>query len=67
MQILNNTGTLPKTLATYSNLDKATGYTLRTFDVSAYKGQTIRLNFKMTEDVTLQTSFALDKVSLITK
>ncbi len=67
MQILNNTGTLLKTLATYSNLDKATGYTLRTFDVSAYKGQTIRLNFKMTEDVTLQTSFALDKVSLITK
>jgi len=67
VQILNNTGTLLKTLATYSNLNKATGYTLRTFDVSAYKGQTIRLNFKMTEDVTLQTSFALDKVSLITQ
>ena len=67
VQILSSTGTVLKTLATYSNLNKATGYALRTFDVSAYKGQTIRLNFKMTEDSSLQSSFTLDKVSLITK
>ncbi len=67
VEILSSTGTVLKTLATYSNLNKVTGYALRTFDVSAYKGQTIRLNFKMTEDSSLQSSFTLDKVSLITK
>jgi len=63
----NSSGTTLKTLATYSNLNKASGYQVRTFDVSAYKGQTVRVYFKMTEDSSLQSSFALDKVSLIVK
>ncbi|MDP2875274.1 MAG: Ig-like domain-containing protein, partial [Holophaga sp.] len=67
VQILSTTGKVLQTLATYSNLNKATGYALRTFDVSAHKGKTVRVNFKSTEDSTLQTSFAIDKVSLITK
>ncbi len=60
-------GSTLKTLATYSNLNKAAGYVLKTFDVSAYKGQTVRVYFKSTEDSSLQTSFVLDNVSLITK
>ncbi len=67
VSIQNGSGTTLKTLATYSNVNKAAGYQLRTFDVSAYKGQTIRVYFKMTEDTSLQTSFLLDKVSLIAK
>ena len=63
----NTSGSTLKTLATYSNLNKASGYVLKTFDVSAYKGQTVRVYFKGTEDSSLQTSFVLDNVSLIVK
>jgi len=65
--VQNTSGTVLKTLATYSNVNAAAGYTLRTFDVSAYKGQTVRIYFKGTEDSSLQTSFVIDKVSLATK
>ena len=56
--------TLLKTLATYSNLNKNTGYTLHTNDVSAYIGQTVTVKFTGTEDTSLQTSFVLDDVTL---
>jgi hypothetical protein len=32
-----------------------------------YKGQTVRLSFAMTEDSSLQTSFVLDNISLLTQ
>jgi len=67
VSLQNTSGTTLKTLATYSNLNKVSGYVLRTFDVSAYKGQTVRVYFKGTEDSSLQTSFVLDNVSLIAK
>jgi len=67
VSLQNSSGTTLKTLATYSNLNKASGYTLRTFDVSAYKGQTVRVYFKGTEDSSLQTSFVVDNVSLQVK
>jgi serine protease len=56
--------TLLKTLATYSNLNKNTGYTLHTNDVSAYIGQNVTVKFTGTEDTSLQTSFVLDDVTL---
>ena len=52
------------TLATYSNLDAANGYQLRTVDVSAFAGQTVTLTFTGTEDASLQTSFCLDDTAL---
>ena len=64
VQVQNSAGTVLSTLATYSNLNKASGYTLRTFNLTAYKGQTIRVYYKMTEDSSLQTSFVLDDVSV---
>jgi len=67
VSLQNTSGTTLKTLATYSNLNKAAGYVLKTFDVSAYKGQTVRVYFKGTEDSSLQSSFVLDNISLITK
>jgi hypothetical protein len=51
-------------LATYSNLNKATGYTLRSFDVSSLAGQTITISFSGSEDSSLQTSFVLDDTAL---
>ncbi|MDP2875950.1 MAG: M4 family metallopeptidase [Holophaga sp.] len=64
VQVRNSAGTLLKTLATYSNANAASGYQVRTFDLSAYKGQTVRVHFNMTEDQTLATNFLVDKVSL---
>jgi hypothetical protein len=51
-------------LATYSNLNKATGYQQRTVDVSAFAGQTVALKYTGTEDSGLQTSFVIDDVAL---
>ncbi len=52
------------TLATYSNLNRASGYTLRSFDVSSFAGQTVTVSFAGIEDSSLQTSFVLDDTSL---
>jgi Putative Ig domain len=52
------------TLATYSNLNKASGYTLRSFDVSSLAGQTVTISFSGSEDSSLQTSFVLDDTAL---
>ncbi len=52
------------TLATYSNLNKASGYTLRSFNLSAYAGSTVTITFTGTEDVSLQTSFVIDDTAV---
>ncbi|MCB0897010.1 MAG: putative Ig domain-containing protein, partial [Nocardioidaceae bacterium] len=52
------------TLATYSNLNKASGYTLRSFNVSSLAGQTVSISFSGTEDSSLQTSFVVDDTAL---
>jgi len=54
------------TLATYSNLNKATGYVQKSFDVSSFAGQTVNVAFTGTEDSSLQTSFVVDDVALDT-
>ncbi|MCX5052658.1 MULTISPECIES: M1 family metallopeptidase [unclassified Streptomyces] len=54
------------TLATYSNLDKNTGYVRKSLDVSAFAGQTVSLAFTGTEDSSLRTSFVLDDIALDT-
>jgi hypothetical protein len=65
VQIRNSTGTtVLATLATFSNLNKAAGYSLKTFDVTSFKGQTISVFFTATEDSSLQTSFVIDDTAL---
>ncbi|MET8135689.1 M4 family metallopeptidase [Streptomyces sp. NPDC005251] len=54
------------TLATYSNLNKATGYTQKTFDLSSFAGTTVALKFSGVEDSSLQTSFVVDDTALTT-
>jgi Zn-dependent metalloprotease len=57
-------GATTTTLATYSNLNKNSTYTQKTFNVTAYKGKTISVRFLMNEDSSLQTSFVVDDTSL---
>ncbi|HJU84061.1 MAG TPA: choice-of-anchor J domain-containing protein, partial [Holophagaceae bacterium] len=63
VQVLNTSGTVLGTLATYSNLNKATGYSQKSFSLSAYAGQTVTIKFLGSEDSSLQTSFVIDDVS----
>jgi hypothetical protein len=64
VQVLNGSGTVLGTLATYSNLDAASGYTQRGFDLSGYAGQTVTLKFTGTEGSKYQTSFVVDDTAL---
>jgi hypothetical protein len=64
VEVRNTSGTLLTTLATYSNLNKSTGYVQRSLNLSAYKGQTVRLQFRFTSDSSLPTIFRVDSVSL---
>ncbi|BFI97333.1 MAG: hypothetical protein RSP_28430 [Rhodanobacter sp.] len=64
VQVLNSSGTVLKTLATFSNVNAASGYTVHTASLSAYIGQTVTIKFTGTEDSSLQTSFVLDDVTL---
>ncbi|MEV7212036.1 protease pro-enzyme activation domain-containing protein [Kitasatospora cineracea] len=51
-------------VATYSNLDKNTGYAQKTVDLSSYAGQTVTVKFNGVEDSSLQTSFVIDDTAL---
>ncbi len=51
------------TLASYSNTNHASGYSLKSFNISAFAGQTVTLSFTATENASLQTSFVIDDVA----
>ncbi|MFF3062774.1 S8 family serine peptidase [Streptomyces sp. NPDC057909] len=52
------------TLASFSNLNKNTGYAQKTYSLSAFAGQTVTLKFTGTEDSSLQTSFVIDDTAI---
>ncbi|OLB76520.1 MAG: hypothetical protein AUI14_18510 [Actinobacteria bacterium 13_2_20CM_2_71_6] len=52
------------TLATYSNLNKAAGYSQKSFSLAAFAGQSLTITFTGTEDVSLQTSFVVDDTAV---
>ncbi|MFN2561228.1 MAG: putative Ig domain-containing protein [Jatrophihabitans sp.] len=52
------------TLATYSNLNKATGYVQKSFSLSSLAGQTVSVSFSGSEDSSLQTSFVVDDTAV---
>jgi hypothetical protein len=64
VQVRNSSGTVLQTLATYSNLNANTGYAQKSFNLSAYIGQTIQIYLVGSEDSTLQTSFVVDDFAL---
>ncbi len=64
-----NTGAPLSTLFIASNRDRNPGagrnfYQTRRFDLGAFKGQTVRLQFAATTNATLSTSFRVDQVSI---
>ena len=62
LEVVTGSGTT--TLATWSNLNKAAGYQLRTFNLAPYKGSAITLRFTGVEDSSKQTSFTIDDATL---
>jgi hypothetical protein len=64
VQVLNASGAVLSTLAVYSNANAAPGYALKTFNMSAYAGQTVTIRFVGSEDSSLATSFLIDNVTL---
>jgi zinc metalloprotease ZmpA len=64
VQILNSSGTVLATLATYSNLNASASYAQKSFSLNSWIGQTIRVRFLGTEDSSLQTSFLVDDTAL---
>jgi hypothetical protein len=64
LQVRNSSNTVLATLATYSNLNHNTGYAQKSFNLLAYKGQTIRIYFTGVEGSILQTSFVVDDFAL---
>ncbi|HEX4830399.1 MAG TPA: putative Ig domain-containing protein [Trebonia sp.] len=64
VQVLNSSGTVLATLATFSNLNHATGYQQHSYSLAAYAGQAITIKFTGTEDSELQTSFVIDDTAL---
>lgn len=66
VEVRNTSGTLLSTLATYSNVNKGTAgvYSQKSFNLSAYKGQTVRIQFRSTTDSSVTTTFRIDDASL---
>ncbi len=66
VEVRNTAGTLLSTLATYSNVNKGTAgvYAQKSFSLAAYKGQTVRIQFRSTTDSSVTTSFRVDDVSV---
>ena len=52
------------TLATYTNVDAASGYVQHSFAVGSFAGSTATLSFTGTEDSSQQTSFVVDDTAL---
>jgi uncharacterized protein (TIGR03437 family) len=64
VQIRNTSNTVLSTLATYSNLNANSTYVQKSFDLTSFRGQTIRVYFLGSEDSSLQTSFVIDDTAL---
>lgn len=67
IEVRNTSGTLLGTLTTFSNVNSGTAgvYVLRgPYSLNSWAGQTVRIQFRGTNDITLPTSFRVDDVSV---
>ncbi len=67
IEVRSTSGTLLATLATFSNTNSGTAgvYVLRgPYNLASFAGQTVRIQFRATNDITLPTSFRVDDVSV---
>ena len=58
-------GTTLQTLATYSNQDSSATYALQSFDLTAFRGKTIRLQWTGSENGSGATRFLIDDTELL--
>jgi subtilisin family serine protease len=65
-EVRSTSGALLKTLATYTNANASApgNYSQKSFSLASWSGQTVRVQFRATTDVSLPTSFRIDDVSL---
>lgn len=65
-EVRSTSGTLLSTLGTWTNANSgaAGSYSQKSFSLAAWRGQTVRVQFRGTTDVSLPTSFRVDDVSL---
>jgi len=65
VEVRTTAGALLGTLATYSNADQGASYAQKgAFSLAAYAGQTIRLQFRSTNNATAATTFQIDDVTV---
>jgi hypothetical protein len=64
VQILSSSGSVLGTLATFSNLNAATGYSQYTYNLSAYAGESVTLKFTGKQVSSRETSFVVDDTAL---
>ena len=66
VEVRSTSGALLGTLGSFSNRNATSigSYTQRSFSLASWSGQTVRVQFRATTDVTLPTSFRVDDVSL---
>ena len=64
VQIRNTSNTLLTQLTALSNLSASCCYAQKSFDISAYRGQTVRIYFEAYNDSALQTSFIIDDTAV---
>jgi hypothetical protein len=64
VEIRDSAGVLVETLGTFSNLDAGPTYAQRRFDISRYRGKTIRISFAGVQSQGPPTYFLLDDIAL---
>lgn len=58
-------GGLIATLGVFSNLDAADGFRLRNFDLTQFRGRTVRISLEASETASNVTSFIVDDFALV--
>lgn len=65
VEVRNSSGSLLSTLAVFSNLNKGVNYIKKgDFSLWNYRGQTVRVQFRATNDSSMVTNFRIDDVSV---
>jgi len=67
VEIRKPSNALLKTLPSFSNLQAKRGFQLHTYDLTAFKGQTVKFCLKAREDAGSVTSFVTDDFSFAVK
>jgi xanthomonalisin len=67
VEIRKPSNALLETLATFSNLQARRGFQLHTYDLTPFKGQTVKFCLRAREDAGSVTSFVADDFSFAVK